>query len=214
VNALQRQLMKRRADRMYKEGGWGPQLSFPVERKQGKPLVFQIRIPDSVELIDVPRLAGAARGAPATVGRAAVALERAKDAAGLIVVAALCATKLEPDSEREVLATLTVALADVTGPPPVEDYAVADSDRTVRSDREVTQISDRVTQVKRLSLEALEPGQEPTPMLTIQYLMQTRYGALIMAFSTTHKEMFGEWGRGMFRKIAEGIFIGEKPRLY
>ena len=69
--SLQKRLAQRRAEKLYKEGGWGPQLTFPAERADGKPLVFQFRVPDGVELIEVQRLAGAAVDPPALVQRAA-----------------------------------------------------------------------------------------------------------------------------------------------
>jgi hypothetical protein len=207
-------VLKRRAERVYTDGGWGPQLSFTVPRATGKPLVFQMRIPDAMQLIDVARLAGAARGAPAAIGRATAALEQAKDAAGLIVCAAVCKANLEPAEQREVFATITVALAEIDGPPRVDDFAVRDSASTVRSEREVTKLSDRATEITRLSLEALTADDQPVPMKTVQYLLQTRYGALVMAFSTVHQEMFGEWGAKLFREILETGFLGEKARLY
>jgi hypothetical protein len=207
-------VLKRRAERAYNDGGWGPQLSFPVSRANGGRLVFQTRIPEAMELIDVPKLAGAARGAPAAVGRAAVALDRARETAGLIVCGALCKANLEPGEQREVFATLTVAFAEIDGPPRVDDFAVRDGASTVRSEREVTKLSDRATEIKRLSLEALTDDDEPVPMLTIQYLLQTRYGAMVIGFSTVHQEMFGDWGRKLFRNIVEMSFLGEKPRLY
>jgi hypothetical protein len=196
-------------EQVYRQHGWGPQLTFPVVRAGDRPpLVFQLRLPDGVRLIDVRKLAAAARGAPAIVGRAADALDRAGEVAGVIVAAAIC-PKPKPDMPLEVLATVTVALSDVEGPPRVEQYLVPESERV---EQEVTKMSDRVTRIRRLSAESIGPGHDPVPMLMIQYLIETQFGALAMAFSTTHVEMFGASARLLYQRIFETGFIGENPR--
>ena len=56
---------------------------------------------------------------------------------------------------------------------------------------------------------------ELSPLLTIQYLIQSRYGAVAYAYATTVPGMiFGEGGRGLFRMITEGGYIGERPQTY
>jgi len=45
-------LAKRRANRIYREGGWGPQLTHTVSRAGGKPLYVQLRVPDTMELVE------------------------------------------------------------------------------------------------------------------------------------------------------------------
>ena len=87
-----------------------------------------------------------------------------------------------------------------------------DGDR--RTHTEVTKLSDKATEVKRLIAETV-PGQaEPVPILMMQYLLQTRYGAMTMAFSTTNTDMFGTFGRSIFLKVTEMGFIGERPQPY
>ncbi len=71
-------------------------------------------------------------------------LRRAQETAGAFLVAALCKVP-EEDGRREVLATLTVALAEIEGPPDPERFTIEDSDTTVRADVEVTRLSDKVT---------------------------------------------------------------------
>jgi hypothetical protein len=206
-------LKRRKAEQIYRDGGWGPLRSWPVPRSGGDPLVFQVRIPLALELIEVPQLARHAPAAPAVVGAATIALERAADTAGVVVVGALRPTTV-PESERQALATMTVAFSEITGPPAVEDFLPADSDQTRKADVQVTKLSDKVTRVKRLSVESLGEGFEPVPMLLIQYLMETRYGALIVAFSATDLEMMGEWGRKLYRQITDTMFVGERPIPY
>jgi hypothetical protein len=187
--------------------GWGAPLTFAVERAGKAPLKFQFQLPDAVRLIDVRRLAAAAPGVPSTVARAAKGLERATAAGGVIVVGAICSPP-SPDGPLQVLATVAVALSDVPGPPLLEDHLLPESER---ADQEVTRLSERVTRIRRLSVEALSPDQEPVPMLMIQYLVESRYGAMSMVFSTTHHEMFGPSARTLYHRIFETGFIGEAP---
>jgi hypothetical protein len=78
----------------------------------------------------------------------------------------------------------------------------------------VTKLSDKVIQVKRLIAETV-PGQaDPVPILMMQYLIETRYGAVTMAFSTTNTDMFGTFGRSMFLKVVETGFIGDRAQPY
>lgn len=41
---------KRRANKMYEDGGWGPQLTFSAPRADADPLFVQLRVPKAVEL--------------------------------------------------------------------------------------------------------------------------------------------------------------------
>jgi hypothetical protein len=203
-------LARRRADRVYRKGGWGPQLTWPVPRADGAPLVFQMRLPAKVQLIDVDKLAESAEEAPEFVTEGRTALARGAEALGAIVVGALCGTA--DDGEREVLGTVTVALAGVTGPPDLNEGVEVDGNR--RTHTTVIKLSDRATEIKRLIAETVPDRAEPVPMLMMQYLIETRYGALTMSFSTANTDMFGEFGRSMFLKITETGFIGEKPAPY
>ena len=47
-------------------------------------------------------------------------------------------------------------------------------------------------------------------MLLLQYLLETRYGALVMAFSTANQEMMGPRPRKLYDRIVETMFIGEQ----
>jgi hypothetical protein len=185
--------------------GWGAPLRFTVERPGRPTLMFRFQLPAAVRLIDVRRLAASGSGVPSSVGHAAKGLSRAAAAGGVIVIGAIC-TPPEPDGPVEVLATVTAALSEVAGPPRIEDHLLPESGR---ADQEVTRLSEQVTRIRRLSVESLSPDQEPVPMLMIQYLVQTEYGAMSMAFSTTHHEMFGPSARALYQRIFETGFIGE-----
>ncbi len=207
---------RRRAERVeavYQEHGWGPLLSWPVPRSQGKPLVFALRVPTGVELIDIETLVQAAGGAPASLGEGADALRQGAAAAGAFLIAAICNVPAQ-DKPREVAATLTVALGEVEGPPDVEELRLRDSPSTVRSSHSVEVISDTTTRVGRLSLEAFEPDAEPVAMKVVQYLIKNQYGALIMAFSTTREDMMGPWGEKFFLNVVDKAMLGERPAPY
>lgn len=204
------QQAQRTAERLFRQGGWGPQLTFEVPRAAGAPLVLQFRLPVGLGLIDLRWLAASADGAPASVGRATDALAYAGSAAGVVVLGAICPAR-RPDSDLELLGTVTVALSEVAGPPVIEDRLLPESER---AHQQVTRISDRVTRIQRLSSEALGDGHEPVLTLVVQYLVQTRFGALDFTFSTAHQDMFGRWAQGMYRKVVESCWIGERARLY
>lgn len=193
------------AEQKFIDAGWGRPLTFEVERTLGRPLVLQFRLPVGVALLDLKRLSGTATGAPASVGRASDALARARSSAGVIVLGAMCPAP-KPDTELELLATLTVAFSEVAGPPVIEDQVPPGVKQ------QVERISDKVTRIQRLSAEALEPEQEPVLMLVVQYLLQTQFGALGFNFSTSNPEMFGQWARQMYRELVKTCWIGEPSR--
>ncbi len=127
----------------------------------------------------------------------------------MILVGALSPPAAEGGG-REIFATLTVARADLAGPPRLEDHDETDAEGRLLARTEVTQLSDQATRVKRLGVEPQGEGKEPLPVLMIQYLMQTRYGALAMAFSTTHEGMFGQRAQDLFLAITQTGYIGER----
>ena len=195
----------------FRASGWGPPRSWPVPRADGEPLVFMLRLPDEIELVDVPSLAESARGAPPIVAQGAAALERAAGPAGVVVIGALRPSDV-PAAEREILATLTVAFSEkVRGPLSAEDFRVPDSERTTKSHEEVVKVSDKATLIIRVSTESLGEGMDPVLMLLWQYLIETSYGALVMAFSTANQQMMGPASRKLYDSIVETGFIGEQP---
>jgi hypothetical protein len=203
-------LRRRKAERIYRDGGWGPLLTWPIARPEGKPLVFQLRLPTGVELVDVQKLAHDAPGAPEFVSTGAAALKRAEQPGGVIMTGALCGVK--ETGERDVMATLTAALSALKGPLGVKEGI--DVDGNTRTHTKVTQVSDKVTQVKRLSAETVPGRSEPIPSMLVEYLIETRYGMLAMAFSTRHQEMLGQWGQSLFFQVTQTGFIGEQAPAY
>lgn len=202
-------LRRRDTEHEFRKNGWGPPRSWPVPRADGAPLVFQIRLPDGIELVDVLSLAKRARGAPAVVAQGAAELEQVAGPAGVVVIGAL-RPAAGPEPDREILATLTVAFSEIKGPLSAEDFRVPDSEQTSRSHQEVLELSDKATLITRVSKESPGEGIEPVLMLLLQYLLETRYGALVMAFSTANQEMMGPRPRKLYDRIVETMFIGEQ----
>jgi hypothetical protein len=204
-----RTFWNRKADRIHAEGGWGPLQTWPVARDGKDPLVFQMRLPLTMELVDIGTLAANAPGAPQSVEQGALEIAGVAPIGGIILTGALRETK--PGAPPEVLATMTVAFSDIAGPPDIDAHLQPAAD-DVRPP-EVEKLSDRATRISRLQ-RVLPPGAEELwPLLTIQYLIQSRYGAVAYAYATTRPGMiFGGGGRGLFRMITEGGYIGERPQ--
>lgn len=207
-----RAFWNRKADRIHAEGGWGPLQSWPVPREGKEPLVFQTRLPLTMDLVDIGTLAANSPGAPPSVEQGALEIAQVSPAGGIILTGALRETK--PDAAPEILATMTVAFSDIPGPPDVTALIGSDTADDVRPP-EVKKLSDRATRISRLR-RVLPPGaEELCPLLTIQYLIQSRYGAVAYAYATTRPDMiFGEGGRGLFEMITESGYIGERPQTY
>jgi hypothetical protein len=204
-----RALWKRKVDHIHADGGWGRLQTWPVPREGKDPLVFQMRLPLDMELIDIGTLAANSPGAPESVEQGALEIAQVASVAGLILTGALRQSK--PDAEPEILASMTVAFSEIAGPPDIDTH-LAGADEDVRPP-EVEKLSDRATRISRLQ-RVLPPGDEElSPLLTVQYLIQSRYGAVAYAYATTRPGMiFGGGGRGLFRMITEGGFIGERPQ--
>jgi hypothetical protein len=205
-----RTFWNRKADRVFREGGWGPLQSWPVVREGKDPLVFQMRLPLTMELIDIGTLAANSPGAPESVQQGALEIAQVATVGGLILTGALRETK--PGTAPEILATMTVALSDIPGPPDVDQHVGPDSADDVRPP-EVVALSDRATRITRLQRVLPPDRDELSPLLTVQYLIQSRYGAVAWVYATTVPGMiFGDGGRDLFAKITEGGYIGERPQ--
>jgi hypothetical protein len=179
-------LAKRRANRLYKEGGWGRQLTFSARRGDGTQLYIQLRLPDPVDLT-----------------------EHDSPADGPLVVSGDL-TGVDDGGEREYLAALTVSFEDGRKPA-VADYPDPD-DPDVK--QEVKQVSERAIQVTRISHKSPDGFKAPEPKLEIEYVLSSQFGALTFAFATTNQQMFGAKAQEIYRKICETGWIGTKKRPY
>jgi hypothetical protein len=196
------------ADEVFDTGGWHAHYSFPINRPEGEPLVFEIRTPDGIEMVDAVALAQSARGAPAWVGDALDGLEQAVKVPGVVVVGALTAA-----STHEVLATLTVMFHELDGPLNIEDFMPKDSPSTIKSDQDYVRISDHMTRIHRISGESQGEGKEPLPVLLIEYLWESKYGLVTLAFATTRLDFMSEEARAIFDTMRQMAYIGQEPSV-
>lgn len=200
------------ADEVFEKGGWHAHYSFPVDRPNGQPLVFEIRTPDGLEMVDAVALVQAAQGAPAWVGDALNGLEQAVEVPGVVVVGALRGNR-DAEAQREVLATLTVMFRELDGPLDIEELMPKDSPATIKSQQDYVRISDHMTRIHRISGESQGEGKEPLPVLLIEYLWETKYGLVTLAFATTRMDMMSEEAREIFDVMRQMAYIGEEPSV-
>jgi hypothetical protein len=203
---------RKAADKAYEDAHWGTHYVFGVQWSGRDPLVFEIRAPDGVELVDAVALVRAARGAPAWIGDGLNGLEQAAQIPGVVCIAALRGTA-DPEPQREVLATLTVTFAEPDGPFDIETYMPKDSASTIKSDQDYRQLSDTVWRIHRISGESQGEGKEPLPVLLIEYVWETKHGLLTLAFATTRIDMMGEKAADLFHAIWGTAYIGEEPSV-
>ncbi len=200
--------IRRRVEKVWREGGWGPVQTWPIERPGRPPLVFKLRVPLGLELIDVRGLADTAAGASPLVAQGAAALGAAAQG-GVFLVAALRTTK-EPETERTLVATLTAAISDVTGPPSVEEIRAGLSDDP-HTRHEVIKLTDLTTQITSLTTEPAERDAEPDRLLVLQYLTQTPFGGVVVSFSTTLTDAMTAKAHQIYHDIVRGVSIDERP---
>jgi hypothetical protein len=196
----------------YAEHHWSAHYVFAVQRRHGKPLVFECRTPDGLEMVDAVALAQAARGAPAWIGDALNGLQQAVEVPGVVLVGALRGIAA-PEDQREVVATLTVTFAEPDGPFDIEAYMPKDSASTIESQQDYHQLSDTMWRIHRISGESQGEGKEPLPVLLIEYVWQSKYGLVTMAFATTRMDMMGDKPRELFDQIRQTAYIGEEPSV-
>ncbi len=71
-------------------------------------------------------------------------------------------------------------------------------------------VSDQATLITGANMESTGEGMDPVLMMFEQYLLVTRYGALMMAFCTANERgMPGKAGR-LYLRITETGFLGEQ----
>ena len=196
----------------WEEHHWAAHYGFHVQRAGGPPLVFEIRTPDGLEMVDAVALAQAARGAPAWVGDALNGLQQAVELPGVVLIGALRGTST-PEAQREVVATLTVTFVESEGPVEIEALMPKDSPTTIQSQQDHHQLSDHMWRIHRISGESQGEGKEPLPVLLIEYVWKATYGVVIMAFATTRIDMMGEKASELFDQIRQSAYIGEEPSI-
>lgn len=196
----------------WEEHHWAAHYGFHVQRASGPPLVFEIRMPDGLEMVDAVALAQAARGAPAWVGDALNGLQQAVDVPGVVLIGALRGTST-PEAQRDVVATLTVTFVEPEGAFDIEALLPGDTPATIKSQQDCHQLSDHMWRIHRISGESQGEGKEPLPVLLIEYVWKTTYGVVTMAFATTRIDMMGEKASELFDQIRQSAYIGETPSI-
>jgi hypothetical protein len=183
---------------------WTTKYQWPVRRTAGAELVFSLRVPPATRVIDVADLGAAAEGAPAEIRTQAENLRKLVHTPGGIICAAACVARANP---ADLAATLTAALAEgVRGVPDPDKLGASAAGEPLR--RDVRRVGEKAVVIDQLSALPAEPGEAPIPMLLMQYLLQTRYGALSLAFNTSDVGIIQD-GRQVFFDIASTSWIGE-----
>jgi hypothetical protein len=163
-----------------------------------------------MELVDVVSLARRSGRVPADTGGAVMAIERAQRIPGVIAVGALRRDHV-PEAERESLATLTMTFTELDGSLDVDRFLPRDSPGTLTSQRDLVQLSDRVTRFERLSVESPGDGRQRVRVLLVQYLCEAEGGLLALTFSTTRPDMMSAEGRDLFDALRRTASIAEQP---
>jgi hypothetical protein len=205
-----RKVARRAGQREMAKAGWGVKHEWRAPRTTGgAPLYFSVRVPNGFRFLDVGELAAQAGERLPSGARAGVAaLDQVDGQPGTICTAAL----IDDDHPENVLVVLTAGLAEgLSGRPDVDRLGLQTPGEEVQ--RFVTELSEKAVLLDRVTMLQLEPGAEPAPMMLHQYLMQTRYGALSMAFTSTQREMFSEQGRKLMADISETGWLGETENL-
>ncbi len=59
-----------------------------------------------------------------------------------------------------------------------------------------------MTRIHRISGESQGEGKEPLPVLLIEYLWQSKYGLVTLAFATTRLDFMSDEARAIFDRSA------------
>jgi hypothetical protein len=102
---------------------------------------------------------------------------------------------------------------ELRGPFNVEDFMPKDGPNTTHSKQDVTQISDRLTGIHRISTESQGEGQEPLPMLMLEYLWQNPHGLVAIAFCTTRLDMMSDVARKLYDEIRQSMYLDDEPSV-
>jgi len=201
-NPFKHHYTQEQVDEAAEELGWGTKIQRRVPRSGGEPLHFQIRLPNDARCIEVSDLAAAAQNAPAWLEGRSEALRDVGRQAGAVLVGAVC----DQSDPTDVLLTITVVFSEQVDGPAMQVSEPAPGEKVIQR---VERISDTETRVKRTSAVTLEPGADPIGLLVDEYLIQTGFGGLAIAFSTTHNGMLGGRGQGFFRAILKTLWLGD-----
>ncbi|HWF73830.1 MAG TPA: hypothetical protein VG186_10830 [Solirubrobacteraceae bacterium] len=187
----------------WRRQGWGPKLTFLIERPGAERLALTLRIPLDWQAFDALDMPADAEPPPGSMAQAVAALARVAGAAGVITVLGITRTVArEGNPDAQLFATVSVALADVPGEAP-ESSPAAEVGAVEFEHPDGDYRGTRIREVRRAEIV---PGNEPASFLSVQYLLETEYGWLAVTFATPQVEVFEKLGL-LFDKIAGGCRI-------
>jgi hypothetical protein len=199
-------LFKREFSKQAAQGGWGPVQTWQVSQQNGGPaLVFQMRLPQQIDLADIP--ADVTAGAPPLDWSFG-----SRQTSGLIVAGAL---RLTLNGEPSFLGTMAVALSAGSWPPDIDGYlvhGVTDDMRPPKTAPVSDKLSGQGTLLSRLR-KIDNPGTpRPVILWTAQFLYPKPDGILAIGFASTNVEVITTDENAVFGKICELCYLGKKPR--
>ncbi len=168
-------------------------LTYPAKGPAGESLELSLSLPADWSPFDVGAQAPHKRAQPGGVSAALSDLSRAMNEAGGIVVTGIrSGIGAAPGAPARILyATLSAALADVSGDPP---------DQTPGAVRVNLPAGSGVRVRKVAAVKAVD-GVPAAPVLTERYLLRTGHGALALTFATPQVE-FAREHVDAFSKVA------------
>jgi hypothetical protein len=202
----QQEFTQEQREQAYAELGWGTRVERRVRRGSSEPLYFVFHLPNDARCIDVADLAAAAQGAPAWLDGAEGALRDVARESGAFLMGAIC----DQGDPTDVLFTITGLFSELPDAPAL---AVPDPPAPgEKATQEVEEISPSITRVERMTAITPPGAETPTGAVLLElYLIQTDFGGLALAFSTSHNGMFGPTGTKFFRGIVDRYWLGETP---
>lgn len=171
--------------------------------------MFRLLLPLEIEMVDPSSISKPADGAPPEIVKIAAdaeageplaaarrqALQQVVGPDGIVVVGALRPSDV-PEERRPVITTLTVAFAEqIKGMPTAAQFPIPDPDNALHHSQTQLELSDQAILITHgAMLPAPGPGiggKEGLLLMMWQYLLQTRHGALAMAFGTIGMDVLG-----------------------
>ena len=198
-------------DGLYAKHGWGPGRSWPVPRSAAPPLVFTVRLPVvAFQLLEVSgqeELSAICSPAPAEIVQGAADLDQAVGAAGIVVRGVMHGQR-EDVAGGEFRVVLVVAFSEADGALTVEN--LTRPQQRANSSTSAEKVSDRATLITHVTREPDDEHGQPVVTLMEQYLLQSQFGPLVMAFSTADQAMITPWGRKLYEQIVETSSIWDE----
>jgi hypothetical protein len=198
IDSAERARIARDPEAYWRSCGWGPEWRFPATRSDGEPLVLSLRVPVDWKAFDVMQMPADAVARTDALEQTVAALARGIDAAGVIAIMGIGhELPREGMSDAQLFVTLTVALAEVSGPFP---------DRITGAEVEPVEFAQpgvtyRGVRIRRVRNAAVLPDQPALPVLTVQYMVRTDHGVLAITFITPQVDAFEKLGL-LLEKIA------------